>query len=683
MSSYRPIALTSNIRKLLEQPIVNRLSWWLEAKSILSPRQAVFRKRRCTNDQCLRLFQFVSDGFQSTNKERTVLMLFDYSKAYYTVCRTDLLQKMLDIRVLLRFVQWTTAWLTNRIARVQLNGVTGRCRTFKDGLPQGSVLSLLLFVLNINDLLGIFSESTMVSAYADDLAIAFRGRKKEDVALRMPAKVDKVVSWSQQACLTLNAAKCEVAFFSLDNAEAQWRPQITINGVPPSCTPLPTFLGVTYNRRMTFGTQVKKVCQKMLRRTNLLRVVGGTTWGWQKHDLRTVYISTQRSVAEYAAAAWTPWLTSSNIEKLERIQLQAARSITHHVRSTPTEAVLYEADLPRLEHRFNTLCVLQANKWNILDVEDPQRVVLNDSVRLRLRRPDWRTTVLSALSSLGLLTYHPGDDTPPRHDPPLSRPSPAPTAMTDVSMSMSRDQQLAATMAAIEYIGPTDIQVYTDGSTHEGTTDGGAGMVAMSGEDIIERWHAPTGRWSSSYQAEKSAMVRAISLLDEYKNWQLTLVLCDSKSLVETLANSNQHDGDVHRIQSAIADLCKKKKVLILWVPGHCKLRGNELADLEAKLGSEVAQPSIPLDSSTRAALIRREERQSSLTHPRLTALCMTRPQEEEESLLQKADRTDLIRFHCGHHPHLRRWQHMTGMSETDSCRLCAEEEELSEHLWL
>ena len=160
-------------------------------------------------------------------------------------------------------------------------------------------------------------------------------------------------------------------------------------------------------------------------------------------------------------------------------------------------------------------------------------------------------------------------------------------------------------------------------------------------------------------------------------------MLCESKSLVEAFANSKQPDGDVYRIQSAIAELCKKKEVRILWVPGHCNLRGNELADLEAKLGSKVAQPSVPLDHSTRAALIRREERQSSPTHPRMTALYTTRPREEEEAILRKADRTDLIRFRCGHHPHLRRWQHMTGMSETDSCRLCTEEEESSEHLWL
>ena len=251
-------------------------------------------------------------------------------------------------------------------------------------------------------------------------------------------------------------------------------------------------------------------------------------------------------------------------------------------------------------------------------------MVLNDSVRQRFRLPDWRTSVLAALSSLGLLTYHPGD-----HSPTLE-PSTTSSHVDDRSFQVDVEgPAVSATLAAIEDTGPTDIQVYTDGSTHEGTTDGRAGMVVMSGEDIIERWHAPTGRWSSSYQAEKSAMVRAISWLDEYEDWQSALVLCDRKSLVETLSNSNQPDGDVHRMQSAFAELCKKKEVRILWVPGHCKLRGNELADLEAKLGSEVTQPSVSLDSSTRAALIRREERQSSLTHPRLTALYTTRLREE------------------------------------------------------
>ena len=80
-----------------------------------------------------------------------------------------------------------------------------------------------------------------------------------------------------------------------------------------------------------------------------------------------------------------------------------------------------------------------------------------------------------------------GDHSPPRPDQPWSRPPPAPTTMTDVSKSMSMDQQLAASLAAIVDTGQTDIQLYTEGSTHEGTTDGGAGMVVKNGEDIIER----------------------------------------------------------------------------------------------------------------------------------------------------------------------------------------------------
>jgi len=85
---------------------------------------------------------------------------------------------MLWLGIPLRYVQWTSAWLTNRTARVQLNGAYGTARTFKEGLPQGSVLSPLLFVIYINDLLGGLDKNTLVSAYADDLAIACRGRNK-------------------------------------------------------------------------------------------------------------------------------------------------------------------------------------------------------------------------------------------------------------------------------------------------------------------------------------------------------------------------------------------------------------------------------------------------------------------------------------------------------------------------
>ena len=114
--SHRPIALTSTICKLLERMIVNRLSWWLEERFLLSPWQAGFRKDRSRVDQCLRLSQHISDGFQSSR-----MTLFGFSKAYDRVWRTGLLQKMPLLGIPARFLVWTSSWMTNRQARVKVN----------------------------------------------------------------------------------------------------------------------------------------------------------------------------------------------------------------------------------------------------------------------------------------------------------------------------------------------------------------------------------------------------------------------------------------------------------------------------------------------------------------------------------------------------------------------------------
>ena len=84
-SSYRPISLTSAMGKLMERLVTNRLVYILESKGLITKNQAGFRAGRSTEDQLLRLSQMVSDGFQEKPMKRTVLALFDYSKAYDTV----------------------------------------------------------------------------------------------------------------------------------------------------------------------------------------------------------------------------------------------------------------------------------------------------------------------------------------------------------------------------------------------------------------------------------------------------------------------------------------------------------------------------------------------------------------------------------------------------------------------
>ena len=141
------------------------------------------------------------------------MTLFDFKKTYDRVWKMSLLKKMHLLGIPACFLVWISSWLTNRKARVGVNAKVGRSRTFKEGLPQGSVLSPLLFVIYVNDLLMQFEDTTLVNVYADDLAIACSGRSKTDMTKKLQKEVDKIVKWSDDARLTLNINRCEVSFY--------------------------------------------------------------------------------------------------------------------------------------------------------------------------------------------------------------------------------------------------------------------------------------------------------------------------------------------------------------------------------------------------------------------------------------------------------------------------------------
>ena len=140
MESYRSMALTSSIGIVLKKLDANRLSWWREEHSALKSWQAGFHKGCSTTDQFLRLSQFISDGFQSTQRRRNIANFFDFTRAYDHVWRTGLLMKMSKMGVPNRFTESFSSWFLNRTPRMQVNGTIGLSRTFKTVLTHGSVL---------------------------------------------------------------------------------------------------------------------------------------------------------------------------------------------------------------------------------------------------------------------------------------------------------------------------------------------------------------------------------------------------------------------------------------------------------------------------------------------------------------------------------------------------------------
>ncbi len=119
----------------------------------------------------MRLLQSISDGYQATKPKKTVLVLLDYSKAFDRVWREGLLIRTIDKGPSIAYAQWLHDFLSNRKAKVQINGDRGRQLPLRQGLPQGSVLSPLLFLLYIDDHRQVIPENVEVAMFADDVSL--------------------------------------------------------------------------------------------------------------------------------------------------------------------------------------------------------------------------------------------------------------------------------------------------------------------------------------------------------------------------------------------------------------------------------------------------------------------------------------------------------------------------------
>ena len=211
VASYRPICLTATLGKWMERVLADRLTYCLETRELLSPMQAGFRGNRSVEDQLLRLSQSIEDGFQE--KQKTVLAIFDYAKAYDKVWRPGLLWKMTQMGLGSRLIRWVQEWFASRRAWVELNGVNSDKSDLVQGLPQGAVLSPLLFLIYVDDLTKEMPPGVEISLFADDVAVWAKDRSVEKATDLVQNATEAIVRWSERWLMILSVQKCEVALF--------------------------------------------------------------------------------------------------------------------------------------------------------------------------------------------------------------------------------------------------------------------------------------------------------------------------------------------------------------------------------------------------------------------------------------------------------------------------------------
>jgi hypothetical protein len=281
IDSYRPIALTSCLAKVMEHMVAKRLQHLAESCGMLNSDQSGFRPQRSTEDQA------ISDGFQAKKPpNRTVLALLDFSKAYDKVWRADILAKMLRKGIPVRYVRWIQGFLSNRQARIHLDRTYSRPWVL-EGVPQGSVLALLLFLFVIDDLQDCLPRGVHSSLFAVDSALWVHS-PKEDAVPVLQEGMRKVYQWARMKKLTLNLKKCEVSFFSADPHEARWQPVVEVKGTKLAFNPNPLFLSMELGRTLSGKEQADRKAANLAKGSWMLTALSGSDWGWFSDLLRKV-----------------------------------------------------------------------------------------------------------------------------------------------------------------------------------------------------------------------------------------------------------------------------------------------------------------------------------------------------------------------------------------------------------
>jgi ribonuclease HI len=703
VESYRPISLTSNVAKVIERLVAARLLDLIERRGILSRVQAGFRPGRCAEDQVLRLAESVCARFEHQRDKRTTLALVDFSRAFDKVWHIGLAHKLLRAGIPNCYVWWIRQFLSDRRACVRLNGVCSRQRVFRTGVPQGAVLSPLLFLVYIDDIVDNMPRDVDVSLYADDIALWASGPTINAASRKVQAALLVVEQWARRWKLPINPGKSETAAFALGcNAEALVSPTLELNGETLRSTATPKLLGVTFDRRMTFRTHVDRIAERMTARLQQLRRLAGRSWGCCARDLRAVYLAYIRSVADYCGACYLPAASESTVRRLEVLQRQAARVITGCVASTPVGALEREANLMPLRLRGAQLAGCAYVRAVTKPVDEPLHRLIADrqNVQRRLKvQRSWLPRGAEFVSDVGLkirnVRSRPGILALPPWErwPDLDvRPELAhrPADITPESRRVAAERTLADLL-------PVDVLVWTDGSVHGDQTDGGGGFVidCDGGEGVAGRVAA--GRHASSYATELTAILAAGRHLlrrptapgsDDQR--RLRMLLCtDSRSALQAIAMgpTTRADSLFAAVWRTLSALSRRYRVTLQWVPAHCGVAGNEAADVQAASASRLDQRRAPIAYDAALAAVRRTARRRWLEGPqpdwhRRAAgplpICL------DGGDLSRADAVTVAQLRTGHSVLLASYRHRVGLATSPLCPDCGfDDPDTAEHFLL
>jgi hypothetical protein len=326
--NYRPISLISCVGKLIEKIVKVRLVTSLDLNNALVTEQSGFRSNRRTTDNLLYLTQKTVECFNRGKNCLTVF--FDIAKAFDRVWHNGLIFKLIQLKIPNYMIIWIKDYLNNRKFFVKLGEQSSCTGKIETGVPQGGVLSPILFSIFINDI-PIRNELNKSNSvlFADDLATFFYFNKIGNLNDIVNKYLKEIEKWLVKWKFKMSANKCCFIIFSKGSKKNELKLNLKLfNEIIPN-NPNPVFLGVQFDEKLNFDSHIELLKKnKINNRLNLIKILSHRKWKLSHSTLLTIYYSLIRSLFDYIFFIINS-VPDSSIVKIQRIQNSAIKNIFH------------------------------------------------------------------------------------------------------------------------------------------------------------------------------------------------------------------------------------------------------------------------------------------------------------------------------------------------------------------